>query len=79
MLEKREYLVVYDYGTGGIWGIISANSPLEILNKYPQLQIVSSPPIWMTDEIFERDIRRRAFDISEPPPEWVRLSMPPTE
>jgi hypothetical protein len=47
---KREYLVGYDYGMGGLRGVIVARSIDEILAKYPELTILSEPPKWMTSE-----------------------------
>lgn len=33
--EKRHFLVAYDYGMGGLWGIMLAKSEDEIKAKYP--------------------------------------------
>jgi hypothetical protein len=49
--SKKRYLVVYDYGTGGLWGVIEARSETEILSEYPELKIVSRPA-WMSEERF---------------------------
>ncbi len=54
MSDKREFLVVYDYGMGGLWGVIRARSPREIKALYPELVIVEAPPAWMTSEEFQR-------------------------
>lgn len=54
MSEKREFLVVYDYGMGGLWGILNARSSEEINSLYPELVIVESPPAWMNPERLQR-------------------------
>ncbi len=49
-----EYLVVYDYGMGGLWGVLLAPSEVAIKAKYPELRIASERPAWMTEEAFQR-------------------------
>lgn len=55
------FLVAYDYGMGGLWGIVLANTADEILGRYPELVIVDSRPGWMTDERFDA-LDRYAID-----------------
>lgn len=45
-----ELLVCYDYGTGGLWGILTAPSEDAIRAKYPELTIAEVRPPWMDDE-----------------------------
>jgi len=66
---KQEYLAVHDYGTGGVWVVITAQTPQEIVNKYPFLQVVTTRPTWMTDEGYAETKRRMSFDIDNPPTE----------
>jgi hypothetical protein len=47
---KSPYLVVYDYGTGGIWAYVTAGSGDEIVARFPELQIVHERPHWMSDD-----------------------------
>jgi hypothetical protein len=49
-----KFLTCYDYGTGGIWRFIIAESALQILTKYPELEIADSIPEWMTQEVIQR-------------------------
>jgi len=37
---KREFLIGYDYGMGGLWGIMIAASRAEILGVYPELHVL---------------------------------------
>jgi hypothetical protein len=49
-----EFLVCYDYGMGGLWGILVAPSEDAIRAKYPELAIVGERPKWMADEELDR-------------------------
>ncbi len=48
----KRYLVLYDYGTGGVWATMAAGSAEAIAQKYPLLAVVARPD-WMTDQIYE--------------------------
>ena len=67
MNEKEKFLVAYNTGTSGIWSVIYARSPEEILQKYPMLSVVLERPRWMTDELYNRFAEARTFDIDDPP------------
>lgn len=48
---KRSFVAVYDYGMGGIWVMIQAESPEQIEERYPALSVVSEgDPEWITPE-----------------------------
>lgn len=68
---KKRHLVVYDYGTGGVWAFISANSPWEILSKYPKLEVLERRPAWMSKAEYDHILARNTFDIDDDPPEWL--------
>jgi hypothetical protein len=62
---KRPFLTVYDYGEGGVWLVLLAESAAQIREKYPDLQVVEKPPPSMNEEQLE-DIRaRRTLDIDD--------------
>lgn len=63
---KRPYLVVYDYGHGGVWAILSARSTSEIMRKFPELQVVEQPPSWMSESRMDELRLSMTFDIDEP-------------
>ncbi len=44
----NEYLVVYNYGQGGLWAYVKASEPDMIQRRYPTLQVVGRPS-WLTD------------------------------
>jgi hypothetical protein len=60
-------LVVYDYGSGGLWGVMRANSAEEILAKYPELSVTSERPTWLTDVIMEEIRGAESHDIDDEP------------
>jgi hypothetical protein len=49
-----KFLTCYDYGTGGIWIYIIADSQQQILTKYPELEVVDSIPTWMNQDVINR-------------------------
>ncbi len=65
---KSKYLTVYDYGSGGVWTYIYANTPREIVDKYPKLQVLPDEPAWFTDQ--DRDITK-SFDIEDEPDDFL--------
>jgi hypothetical protein len=65
---KQRFLVCYDYGMGGRWGYVLAESPEDVAAKFPELTIVDEEPSWMTDEDrkrFDRDVED--IDDAKPP------------
>jgi hypothetical protein len=48
---KRSFLACYDYGQGGVWLYIQADSPDEIRRNYPKLTVFEAPPPFWTDEL----------------------------
>jgi hypothetical protein len=68
---KKSFLVLYDYGMGGVWAIIDARSEDEIIDKYPMLTVRESRPAWMTDEKYDKTASTLKFDIDDPPTGWL--------
>jgi hypothetical protein len=58
-----EFLVAYDYGMGGLWGVVVAESADQIVTRYPEVVIAAERPAWMDDADFER-LRREVLDIN---------------
>jgi hypothetical protein len=44
------YLVSYDYGMGGVWWFIRADSPAEIRNASSELTVYGEVPEWMLED-----------------------------
>lgn len=64
---KKEFLVVYDYGWGGLWGVMQATSAEEILAKYPELIVTSERPAWLTDIVMAEIRRAESHDADDEP------------
>lgn len=60
------FLIGYDYGMGGLWGVILAPSKEAILARYPELGIADQRPEWMTDDIYAR-LCADVYDLDAPP------------
>lgn len=68
---KRAFLVAYDYGMGGLWGVLHARSAEEILTAYPELAIADKVPSWMSaDRLAE--LEETPYDIDGAP--WGLLN-----
>jgi hypothetical protein len=66
--DKKPFLVAYDYGMGGLWGVVDARSEGELHAKFPELAIVDERPSWMTQERYDEILRREHHDIDEDDP-----------
>lgn len=69
---KKRYLAVYDYGTGGVWLYIYAQTQKDIVDKYPELTVVEEPPTWMGEKEMELISQEMTFDIDKEPSGWLR-------
>jgi len=63
-LSKQAFLVVYDYGQGGRWAWIRADSAKSILQRYPELKIIDELPDWLTSSGAPN---LREYDLEDPP------------
>lgn len=70
--SKQPFLICYDYGTGGLWGIMLARSEEEILKQYPELLVIYDRPKWMDDDLFEQIKEVETHDIDGVP--WGMLN-----
>ncbi|MCH8172298.1 MAG: hypothetical protein IIA70_03210 [Proteobacteria bacterium] len=70
---KKEFLVCYNYGSGGIWLYILARNKKEIQKKYPELKIVDERPEWFNDERELITREKLYFDIDEPAKGWLAV------
>lgn len=69
--EKASFLIAYDYGAGGLWGVMHARSEEEIAVAYPELTVVHERPKWMSDERYE-ELAESPYDIDGAP--WGMLN-----
>jgi len=79
MSDKKRYLALYDYETGGVWVFIHARSEGEILRRYPELVIKDEriygpklyPPDFTEDEKTKFD-SASTYDIDDEPTGFLR-------
>ncbi len=72
-LEKREFLGVYDYGMGGIWYVILAESIKDVQRRFPFFKVFDSPPKFITKDDLSR-IRIENFqDIDQPDSNYLSI------
>ncbi len=45
-----DFLACYDYGMGGVWLYVEAESTSELVRRYPALTAFDEPPGWWTPE-----------------------------
>jgi hypothetical protein len=64
-----EFLVVDDYGTGGIWFVVRAVSEVDIRAVLPKVVIYpsGSRPEWMSGEKLADIALRRTYDLDRLP------------
>lgn len=63
---KRRFLVVYDYGQGGVWASIEAHSRAEIERRLPEVEIVEKRPDWLSRHELARIEQRMSLDLDSP-------------
>jgi len=70
----HQFLTVYDYGMGGVWQWITAESKEQILAKYPALHVYERGtfPEWWSERGFEI---KRTYHIDDPPDKVLRNFM----
>jgi hypothetical protein len=62
---KTELLAAYDYGTGGVWVYLLADSAAQIHERFPELRVVSDRLNWLTNEQDRRRRERMTIDIDD--------------
>jgi hypothetical protein len=60
---RKRHLVCYDYGQGGLWAYVYADSPEEIAAKFRDLEVIAAPPAWLTSE---EQAKLETYDIDCP-------------
>lgn len=64
---KQKHLVVYEYGQGGRWAFVYADSAEEIFERYPELKVVNEVPGWMTPDLRSRLEAAETYDLDAAP------------
>lgn len=65
--HQQTFLVIDDYGTGGIWFYLHARSVEEIHERFPELTVITQWRDWMTpDRLVPVIWNCQAYDIEQP-------------
>ena len=62
---KHPFLVLYDYGQGGVWAVILARSESEIRRRFPMLEVHRGPPDWLTGSDLSQIEHTMTIDIDD--------------
>jgi hypothetical protein len=63
---KRTFLACHDYGMGGIWILIDAETAVQVEHTYPELKVIESRPPWLEGSVWANIQARLHFDIDSP-------------
>ena len=72
-LEKREFFAVYDYGMGGIWYVILAQSIKDVQRRFPFFKVFDSPPEFITENEVSRIHSENFQDIDQPDSNYLSI------
>ena len=70
-MPRRDFMVLYDYGQGGLWAIIRADTVEQVRQRYPQLQVFEERPAFLDDELLDRIREQCSCDVDGPPAGWL--------
>ena len=70
--NKKPFLFVDDYGTGGIWVYVTAETPSDVIKKYPGLKHVTSKPSWLAEH--EKQHSLPVYDLEANPEKLAYLT-----
>jgi hypothetical protein len=70
-MDKQEFFVVYDYGQGGLWAILRAESAEQVRRKYPGVEVFEGRPPMLNDATVSSIRRAGVRDIDDPPDGWL--------
>jgi hypothetical protein len=70
-MSEKEFLILHDYGQGGLWHYIRAESRDQILAKYSDLVVYEQAPDFLKDRDLERIRDLGIWDIDDAPSDWL--------
>ena len=73
---KRPYLVCHDYGAGGSWAFMLAESAEDIKRRYPRLVVVTARPSWLNEALEDRLRSTMTIDIEDGSHPFVLALLP---
>ena len=79
---SSKFLVVDDYGSGGIWFVVLADNADEIRGVLPTVDVYppGTKPDWMSDEMLREIESRRTYRLDDlPASDWMNRLREPTQ
>lgn len=70
-MPTNSFLVLYDYGQGGLWAVIVADSAEQVRQRYPELEVFESPPEGLSIEVVAKIREQGEIGIDDPPVGWL--------
>jgi hypothetical protein len=70
-MSLQVFWVLYDYGQGGLWAVVRAESVAQISTLYPSLRVFESPPQSLDRATKERILRAGVQDLEHPRLDWL--------
>ena len=69
--KLSRFFALYDYGQGGLWVVIAAESADQIRNKYPTLRVFDGVPPMLDSAATELVRRAGVQHIDDVPTGWL--------
>lgn len=70
-MTTREFYVLYDYGQGGLWAILRAESAEQVRERFPQLQVFEEAPGVLGLEVLEKIRQSGVFRLDDLAAGWL--------
>jgi len=70
-MKRKEFLVLYDYGQGGLWALVRADSADEGRQRFPEVQVFDERPTAVSTEMLGAIRSANAVDIDGPVAGWL--------
>ena len=64
--HSTEFLVVHDYGMGGVWAVVSADNPAQIESRFNDVTLVKKRPDWMDADQYQQIKSACCMSIDDP-------------
>jgi hypothetical protein len=69
--RRLEFFVCHDYGQGGLWAIVRADSAEQVRQRFPGLPVFESPPPALDAGAIEVIRRNDVMAVEDPPVGWL--------
>jgi len=70
-ISRREFLVLYDYGQGGSWALVRADSAGQVRARYPEVRVFDEWPAMVSAEMLDAIRAAGVTDVEGPATGWL--------